>query len=172
MWRIFWPEIEIEITIVLNIKHFVLETSDDFYFSTHIKEFRCCTGNSRGVDNRFALQWELFTFPANFPIGKFIFAVENSFHGSHSVMEVQFRSFLDGLIAQPALKEVLFQHISFLRQKLLRPVRKDNTDTLYIQCFDVIWYFEVEIVNSKLAQTFAAMNWGANFRVSLDDKRR
>ncbi len=171
MGGVFGPQIKIEVAIVRDIKHLVLEPCDNLHFSAHVEQFRRCTGDTRSVDDSFAFNWEAVATTLNFPIGKFIFAIVNSLHPRHSVVEQEFCTLFAGLVAQPAFKKVLFQNIAWFCEKFLGAVWENHPYPFHIQGFDVFWDLQIEVLYSEITEAFTTVDGRTNFGVSFNYDR-
>ena len=86
------------------------------------------------------------------------------------MMKQEFCPFCNRFIGQPALKQVLLEHIALLGKQFLRTVGEDDTNALDVEGFDMVGEFKVQVLNSELRKALSTVNRRTDFRVRFEDE--
>ena len=169
MWRVFWLNVEVQVTVVGHVVEFVLEARDDLHLPGHAEDLRGGTMHARGIDDAAATDRKGVASTVKHPIGKLIFAIENPFHFCHAMTEMNVRTTLFGLFHDPSLEQVLFEHIAGFGQKLRGAVRENDAHTVHRKCNHVLRKVEFELFGGEVRQTFPTVDRRSDFGVGFED---
>ena len=86
------------------------------------------------------------------------------------MMKQEFCPLCNRFIGQPALEQVLLEHIALLGQQFLRTVGEDDTNALDVEGFDMVREFKVQVLNSELRKALSTVNRRTDFRVRFEDE--
>ena len=169
VWRVFWLNVEVQVTVVGHVVEFVLEACDDLHFPRHAEDLRSGAMHPRGIDDATAADREGVASTVEHPIGKLIFAIEFPFHFCHAMTEMNVRTALFGLFHDPSLEQVLLEHIAGFGQELRGAVRENDAHTVHCKRDDVLRKVEFQLFGGEVRQTFPTVNRRSNFGVGFED---